>query len=382
MIKRFKFLLFLLSGLLLLLGLLWSLVWINFGGGENYPDRSTNPILPASEISIVAESEQPFGNLAVSTNKRLFFTIHPESNPKLNKLMELKDDTAVPYPSADFQRDSLVSPLGLSIDQFNRLWVIDHGNHATKNARVLCFDLSTDKIVYYHEFPKALAPLGSYFNDIQISNDGRFLFISDVSAIGQDPAIVIHDTQDLKSKRRLAGTHSVKAEKFVIQSYLGEMKYFLNSVTLKLGVDGLVLGPKGQYLYFAAMNNYGLYRIPIAVLDNFYLSDYEVNAKVEFVSEKVLSDGLSIDQSGTVFMCDIEHSGIAQWSEANGLETLVSSPSSVRWADGMCFGPDTCLYFTDSALPDLLFTSDESMKEAAPYYLYKIQMTIPGFPGR
>ncbi len=382
MAKGIRVLGYLLTGLAGLLVIIWLLVWLIFGGGKQYPDLSTAPILPESALEIVASFNEPFGNVAVSANSRIFFTVHPESQPTANKLMEWKDEKAVPFPNPQFQIDSLIAPLGLCVDQQNRLWVLDHGFHGYYGARVMAFNLENDELVYFHEFPKALGPLGSYFNDIQVSNDGRFLFISDVSAILNDPAIVIHDTQDFKSKRRLSGIHSVSAENFSIHTQEGQLSFFGRAVSLKLGVDGIVLSETGHHLYFAAMNNSGLYRIPIRNLDNFYLDDAEVNSAVEFVSQKVLSDGLTIDQNGSIYFCDIEHAGIARWHAESGLETLIEVPNSIRWADGMSYGPDSCIYFTDSALPQIMFKSKTEIAKAGPFYLYKIKMKTPGFPGR
>jgi len=54
----------------------------------------------------------------------------------------------------------------------------------------------------------------------------------------------------------------------------------------------------------------------------------------------------------------------------------------VRWADGLSYGPDAWLYFTDSAIPDLTLRSKGHIEDSAPYYIFRFRPGVEGVPGR
>ena len=120
-----KFFLFL---LIVILALVITLR-IRYGGGDPYPDISTAPLLDEGTLEEVFAYPEPIGNVAVSHEGRIFFTVHPESRPQGNKLLEIVDGAAVPYPSGASQQTLFITVLGLVVDERNILWTIDHGNH-------------------------------------------------------------------------------------------------------------------------------------------------------------------------------------------------------------------------------------------------------------
>ena len=64
---------------------LTTVAWIRYGGGDPYPDLSSAPVLSGSLIEEVLSYPEPIGNVAVSADGRLFFTVHPESRPQGNR---------------------------------------------------------------------------------------------------------------------------------------------------------------------------------------------------------------------------------------------------------------------------------------------------------
>ena len=125
----------------------WVILRLIFGGGSNYENLSTNAEISSDSLQLVLSHSEPIGNIAVSIDGRIFFSIHPESNPK-NKLMEWADGRAIPFPNLDYQEDSLNSVLGVMIDAQNRLWVLDNGFHGVHRPSITAFNLKTGKSTY------------------------------------------------------------------------------------------------------------------------------------------------------------------------------------------------------------------------------------------
>jgi len=158
--------------LLVLALIIVLVVRVRYGGGDLYPDISTTPLLNSSIVEEVLAYPEPIGNVAVSATGRVFFTVHPESRPQGNKLLEFVDGASVPFPDGGSQSSLFDTVLGVAIDSRNRLWTIDHGNHGLRGARLLAFDLESGKLIHDDRFDQSIAPFGSFLQDIQISADG------------------------------------------------------------------------------------------------------------------------------------------------------------------------------------------------------------------
>ena len=353
-------------------------LWLRYGGGDTYPDLSTTPRLPASSLQEVLSYSEPIGNVAVNRDGRLFFTVHPEARPPGNKLLEYVAGAAVPYPSVSVQTDLFDTVLGVAIDRFNRLWTIDHGNHGLREARIIAIDLDTSEIVHDRTFDKSIAPAGSFLQDLQISADGRTAVIADASLVRKSPAIIVYDLEKDEARRVLESHDSVSAENYAIHSNDRPIEFF-GIVALRGGVDGIALGP--DWLYYGALSGSGLYRVRLEDLRNTQMKPAELADRVERFSDKPLSDGLSIDVAGNVYITDIEHNAVFAVSPERELKTLIRS-KLVRWPDALSFGPDGYLYLADSALPNVILQSREHIKAAGPYRIFRFRPGFDGVPGQ
>ncbi len=368
----------LLTILLLTLGAM-TVLWVRYGGGGPYPDLTTSPVLAASSLEEVLSYPEPIGNVAVSSDGRVFFTVHPESRPQGNRLLEYVAGAAIPYPSGAAQTELFDSVLGISIDRFNRLWTIDHGNHGLRTARIVAIDLDSGEILRNQTFDKSLAPSGSFLQDLQISADGRTVVIADTSVWRKKPALIVYDVETGEARRVLESHASVSAEPYVIRTGNHEMKFLGGAIAMRGGVDGIALGP--EWLYFGALSGSGLYRIRLADLRDFNLPHQQLANRVERYSDKPLSDGLSTDIEGNVYITDVEHSAIFVVGPEQELGTLIQS-NSMRWPDALSFGPDGYLYVADSALPELILQSREHIEASGPYQIFRFRPGHEGVSGQ
>ena len=228
---------------------------------------------------------------------RVFFTVHPESRPTGNKLLEYVDGAAVPFPSGAAQTELFDTVLGVVIDRFNRLWTIDHGNHGLRAARIVAIDLDTNEILREQRLGSDIAPPGSFLQDLQVSADGNTIVIADASFWRKSPAIIVYDVPTGEARRLLESHPSVSAEDHLIRNGDRDMKFLGGIVALRGGIDGIALGP--EWLYYAAISGSGLYRVRLRDLRDKSLPPRQLANRVERVGDKPLSDGLSIDVEWT-----------------------------------------------------------------------------------
>ena len=370
-----KILLFLLVIIIVLL----AVARVRYGGGEPYPDLSTAPLREAGELERVLTYPEPIGNVTVSADGRIFFTVHPESRPIGNRLLEYVDGASVPYPDGKSQLELFDTVLGLVIDRQNRLWSIDHGFHGLRGARLIAINLDDGKVLLDYRFPKDIAPAGSFLQDVQVSADGSTVVIADASFFRKRPALIVVDVTTGDARRVLEDDVSVAAENTLIRAGGTEMSFLGGIYSLRGGVDGIALGP--EWLYFAALSGSGLHRVRLADLKNKDLSAEELASRVERIADKPLSDGLSIDVDGNVFITDVEHNAVSVLGTDGSLQTLIRS-TDIRWPDALSFGPDGWLYVADSALQDVILKSRRHIDAQGPYGIYRINTGTEGYPGQ
>lgn len=369
------------SLLLLIVAGTASTLWLAFGGGKPYPDLSGTPQLGPDDLQVAVRSERPIGNAAVAQDGRIYFTIHPESMPEYPKLYVALEGELQPFPSVEKQKSVLETPLGVAIDQQNRLWVIDPGNHGTGRPALIAFDLDTAEVVHHHLFDSSIAPLGSFLQDLQISSDGRWIYIADVGFWAKRPAIVVYDTQTQNARRVLNRHPSVMPENYLIRTQIRDMSYLGGLLEMKTGIDGVALSRDDHWLYYAAMNHTSLYRIATTDLQNSELNDATLAQRIEEAGNKPLNDGLSIDNQDNVFITDVEHQAVVKMLPSGELQTVVKD-DRIRWADGLSFGPDGWLYLADSAIPHLVLQSQKHISKQAPYFIWRFKPGSTATAGR
>jgi sugar lactone lactonase YvrE len=358
-----------------------GLLRLYFGGGQPYGTVAGEPILEESGISVAASYPEPIGNVAVSASGRLFFTVHPEARTEGPKLLEWRDGNAVPFPDIAIQRTVFDSPLGIVADRQNRLWVIDPAGHGLGRPRIVAVDLATGLVVHEHVFPREIAPRGSFLQDLQVDATGRMIYIADLSLWRDSPALVVYDTATRQSRRLLQDHRSVRPQDWLIRTPAKEMRFVGGVILMKPGLDGIALGPAGEWLYYGAMTNDTLYRIPTAALMDASLGERQLEELVEAVGRKPLSDGLSADLMGNVYITDVEHGAVMRMAPGGALTTVIRTPR-IRWADALSFGPGGWLYVADSALPDVILRTRGQIASTGPYYIYRFQPGTSGVPGQ
>lgn len=349
-------------------------------------DRSTDPVFSMKQVETVANLSKPPGNIAVSHDHRIFFSFHPEADPDI-KVAELVAGVVVPFPEADFQTEREDRPyfdtvLSLRIDANNNLWTLDHGYFGIRQPRLLAFDIKTGEIVHRYQFPSDIAGFGSFLNDFQVDLSGKRVLIADTGApvpiVGGDPAIIIYDIQ-AKTARRILDDHpSVQTASNTL--HVGEDDLTLLGMPLHFAVDSIALSRDAEWLYYGAVNTEQLYRIQTKHATDPDIDEAALASRVELFAEKSMSDGITTDMDGNIYLSDMEYSAVHRIGQDRQLKTLLKDPA-LRWPDGFSFGPDGWLYFTCSALMDVIGRSESHIESAAPYQIYRFKPGAEGVPG-
>lgn len=343
-----------------------------------FPDRSTAPLLKDSALEVVATLDQAPGNIAVSPDSRIFFTMHPEGRPVGPKLVELVDGRTVPFPSVEIQtwREGAASfdtPLGVRLDSKGRLWTIDHGLHGLHTPRLLAFDIVTRQIVAQYDFPREVAGRGSFLQDLAVDPAGRYVYVADAGIMAKRPALIVYDSVERIAYRRLERHSSVMDKEFLVNAKGHPMILLGGLFNVHVPLDSIAVDRTGEWLYYGAMANENLYRVKTKDLVDRTLAESELQRRVDLFGPKVQTDGISIDSAGNVYLTDIEHGAISMLSPDRQLKTLFADPR-LRWPDGLSFGPGGYLYITDSDLGDQMLRPRSHMAANAPYFVFRLRV--------
>lgn len=367
----------------LLICVILTVIYWRYGGGEAFPDRTGIPELKADVLETVANLQSPPGNIAVSKDGRVFITLHPEARPDFN-VAEIVDGKAEPWPSMAFQKEGserrwFRDVLSLRIDRQGRLWTLDNGFHGKDNGRLLAFDINTREVLHEFIFPRAIAGFGSHLNDFQVSPDGHYIYIADASFFAKTPAIIVYDVRNKVARRVIEDHPSVDADNYTPVVQGREMVAF-GLVAIRPGVDSIALDRSGEWLYFAPVSDMHMYRVRSSDLRDSSLTSEVLAARIEEYAAKTMSDGITTDRRGNIYISDLEHSAILMLTPERKLRTLIKD-ERLRWPDGFSFGPDGWLYVTCSALHQVIGLPPSSVEAHAPYQVYRFKAPHAGIAG-
>ncbi|MEM9780348.1 MAG: L-dopachrome tautomerase-related protein, partial [Pseudomonadota bacterium] len=344
-----------------------------FGGGATHQSYLAQPRLPDGTLEVAATYEEPIGHVALSSDGRKFFTVHPAANTTGPKLLEWRDGAAVPFPGPEVQAQ-LETPLGIIVDAKNWLWVLDAGNHGFGQAKLLAFDLADGALVHNHAFARDVVGRGSFLHDLAISADGQWVYIADSGVIAKRAGLIVYSVGGEIARRVLNRHETVAPRKLVIRNPIKQMSFYEGLFELRAGVSGLALNPDGDWLYFAAMNHDSLYRIPTALLNDPRIPHERLAVDIETVGFKPLTDGVAIDAAGTAYVADVEHQSINVY-DIEGVQTTLVQDARLRWPDDLTFGPDGYLYIADSGLPHVLLEGAGAVAQHAPYAIWRLDLS-------
>jgi len=321
------------------------------------------------KLEVVAQLPIRPGNVAVAKSGRVFATIHPLGSSEI-QLIEIKSKTKYEaYPNASFQKngkpaddDVLDTPLGLTFDKDDNLYVIDMGQTLGK-TRLWVFNTNKNTLVNKIELSEAIAPKGSFIQDIAVDDVNGWAFLADIA----NPGII---AVNLKTgdARRFSGHPSLKSED--IDMVIDEKVTYFGGAPARVAINPITISADKQTIYFGAMNGTKWYSVPTRLFrDN--VSDDSIGKAITIVGTKPISDGAVTDAKGNHYFTNLPGHAISKLSGSTLKDILVDKrllwPDNVALANGWIYVSVNQLNTT----PAFTGGKDEG---TAPYYIYKFML--------
>ena len=333
----------------------------------------------AHRASIVAESDLQWTGVAVAEDGRLFVNYPRWSDRYEMAVAEVGADGATAYPNVAWNQweegagwlDHFVHVQSVHVGPRGRLWVLDTGRvdeAAGRHAVVYQIDLSSDHVAHTYVVPLDVAPEGSYLNDIRFEPSGRYAFISE-SGLG---AIIVFDTESGTMRRVLADDPSTKGSADKTPTVGG--RPWLVQETGEPNVvncDGIAVSPDGQWVYYMAISNDQLHRVPVAALID---PEADIAAQVEDLGTAPVTDGMIFDDAGNLYFSALERNAIIYRMPEGKFRTLTKGPS-IRWPDSFAIAPDgrTLIFSTAQIHLTPKFSADGSWPDQ-PFRIWSVPL--------
>ena len=340
---------------------------------------------PAFEV--VATLQQGPGNVAVTPEGRIIISNHQFYDPEFRVMEVHADGTTTPFPTETWSGApnedgvGLNAVLGLRSDPRGIVWMLDNGGEVPK---VVAWDTRTETLHRVIHIPPPATRPGSFHNDLAVDLANEALYLADIG--GEDgPAIVVVDLSTGQSRRVLADHPSLQAEDLpmVIDGQAVRIRTAEGEVVeARVGLNPITIDPSYTWVYFGAMHGDDLWRVRARDLADPALSAGQLADRVERYGDKPVSDGISIDAAGNVYVTDVTGNAIGMTGPDGTYRILVQDDNHLSWPDGISAGPDGWMYATVNRLHrSAALNAGENLSEP-PYYVVRFRPVAEAVPGR
>lgn len=319
----------------------------------------------ADLVCVADFADRQITGLAVSPQGRVFVNLPRWASDTDVSVGEVVDGVIRAYPDAEWNGwrnaeekspgDHFVCVQSLVFDPQGFLWVLDSASPAMEGPikgapKLVKIDVSADAVVDVLAFDDAVAPPGSYLNDVRFSPDGRFAYMTDSGVKG---ALVVADLRAKTAWRVLDGHPSTQAEPDVTPAVNGAPLRRPDGRKAKFAADGIALSADARTLYWQATTGETLYAVPTAALQD-STAARDAQEQVAKVGRTNVADGLWIDAAGRFYVTNPGDSSVEQADAPGGeLRTLARDPERLIWPDTFSQGPDGAIWFITSHISDM-----------------------------
>lgn len=348
------------------------------------------------------------GGITQLPSGQLVIGYHPFYSPKVQvALLNADRKSTTPYPNAEWQscknadgswkRDfdnCLDWVLGLHTDANGILWLLDSAKTTDKAAgrpaglvpKLVGWNTKLNRLERVIRIAPEATITESQHNDFVVDLKHNVIVDADEAigensnGVGDKAALVVIDLTTGNSRRLLQGHPSMIPVADPIRWDQGTPG--AGSFKLGVGVDGIALDKNSEWLYFAPLSAYKLYRIRMTDLLDTRLSPTELGAKVETYADKPFNGGLSIDAQDNLYLTEVGERAIGIIPPDTRQYRRYVKDGQMVWPDGVTYNRDGYMY---SGAAQLTLTgalqADGVAKNKPPYLVYRFRPQAPGMPG-
>lgn len=330
--------------------------------------------------------------VTVSHKGRIFINYPHWGDDVKFTVAEVVGGKPVAYPNAQINKINkahpdkcLYSVQSVVVDPKDRLWALDTGSvklgpNVPGGPKLVCMDLTTNKITRTILFPRSVVPAPAYLNDVRFDltrGTGGMAYITD-SGVKGPCGIIVVDLASGKSYRRLGNTKSVKPEPGLTLIVEGEpMLERLPGKPPKepgFGSDGIAMGAGGKRLYYSPVLAHHLYSVSMDALSDPSRSEADVEQTVVNEGARPTgSDGLEADTAGRVYCTADERNSIIVRLPSGKYQTIAQDPR-LLWPDTMSLATNGYLYVTANQLHRQGRYHNGHDLRRQPYGLFRIKV--------
>ncbi len=328
--------------------------------------------------------------VAISRSNRMFVCFPRWGDPVEYTVAEVRQGKSAAFPNVKVNRvdpvltrERFVSVQSVYVDDADRLWVLDTGSINFQpvkpgGAKLVAYDLKTDKEVKRIEFSQEVVRATSYINDVRFDlqrGAEGMAFITDSSERGQN-GIVVVDLASGLSWRRLDKHPSTLPEPNFAPTVEGKplmaRQPGQGEAYITIGADGIAITPDGKTLYYRPLMGRKLFSVSVDALADQNQNDAQVASTVKDLGDAgFASDGLECDHRGRLYLTDYENNAIRRRTE-DGKYEIVAQDARMIWPDSHAFGPDGALYFTANQLNRQKPYNDGTDLRKQPYVVFRV----------
>jgi sugar lactone lactonase YvrE len=358
---------------------LMAVVVLN-GFGVAAGDQRTTTGGPAGkpELQIVAALTEGPGNITVTPAGEVILSLHQFFAHEI-RVARLKHDGRVAAYAENANADSI---LGLQADPEGVVWMLDNAMRGGGQRRLIGWDSGEDRMIADINLD-AVTTAQSFLNDLAIDAATRTAYVADPAG-GDDAAIIVVDLADHSARRVLQGHTSVVPEDIdlIIDGTPVRIRTETGSVIRpRVGINPIALDSAGDWLYFGPMHGTSLYRVATRALRDTELPAATLARRVQRWSDKPISDGISIDDEGNIYLGDLASNAIGVITADRQYRRLIAD-ARLSWVDAFSFGPDGYLYAVANQLHrSAVLNAGENVRQP-PYLVLRFVPLAEGTSGR
>ncbi len=339
------------------------------------PALAQAPTGQPAELQQVATYEQQGTGVACSKDGRIFICFPRWEQDVAVSVAELKNGQLVPYPNAEWNAWRNAKPLtptdhficvqSVTVDPQGYLWILDPAAPGLEfiipqGPKLLKVDLKTDKVVQAIHFGLDSAPQGSYLNDVRVSPDGRWAYLTDSGAKG---ALVVVDLRAGKARRVLDGDPRTQPEPGVNVVVNGQELRRPDGRGPQFAADSLALTVDGKTVFWQPLTAHTYYAADAASLQ-------AGRPSVRTAGTSIVADGYWIARDGRFYTTSPEDNSVKLRGPDNSLQIVAQDPR-LLWPDSMAEMPDGSLLVTASDIQDMAIWHDKGSTRTQPYKLFR-----------